>query len=467
MTTEPTATPAKAKRPLSPFLVLGIVGVVVTALSFTGGLLLHPGASNPDANPTAEVRPVPAEPVGAQVVRTCSVGKALGARALDNETAIVIDSETGNRLLADNADDAVPMGSVMKLVTATVALDVLGPDGRLTTRVVDGSTAGTVIVVAGGDPTLRAGGSSVYPGAASISELASQTVSAYQQKHPDSPTITRVLVDLSMFPKDDAWHSTWPQSERTIGYQPLIVPFMVDGDRANPGLQTSPRSTDPAGRAAAAFVAALQQAGNGDGDVTVDYQSAPSNARELASVQSAPVSKLISQMLLNSDNTLAEFLMRAASVQAGFNGGTDSIQQVVLSSLNKHGADMTGGNFVDGSGESKKDVIPPRAMVELVSQIFQGDPQLAMIGDDLPVAGQSGTLASRFTGKASSARGHVQAKTGWINGVYALAGQIETKGNGRLFFVVVARGKVTSSAMPAIDNLVAGMYSCGTNLASY
>jgi D-alanyl-D-alanine carboxypeptidase/D-alanyl-D-alanine-endopeptidase (penicillin-binding protein 4) len=386
--------------------------------------------------------------------------------ALGTQTVVVFDA-SGNPLLTNNADDPIPMGSVMKVLTATVALDILGEDGRLITRVVDGSTEGTVIVVGGGDPTLRAGATSVYAGSASIAELASETVTSYQAEHPESPTITRVVIDLSMFPIDDAWHPSWPESERTIGYQPRIVPFMVDGDRAKPSQQTSPRSTDPAGRAADAFVSALQQAGNGDDDVEIDYESAPSNAAELASVSSAPVSQLIPQMLLYSDNTLAEFLMRASSVSAGLDGGSDSIQQLVLSSLVKHGVDMTGGTFVDGSGESASNLIPPRAMIELVQQIFQGDEKLAAIVDALPVAGQSGTLASRFVGDAEVAREHVVAKTGWIYGVYSLAGQIDTELDGRLFFVVVARGTVDATAIPAIDELVARIYSCGTNLASF
>lgn len=466
MSTENADSSPAPRRSLNPFVVLGIVGVLVGGASFGAGYLLEAGAQTPVAEPTAVARPVPAELAEASGVRTCSVGKASAHRALGKQTVVVFD-ESGNRLLVDNADEAIPMGSVMKVITAAVALDILGKKGRFTTRVVDGSTAGTVIVIGGGDPTLRAGGTSIYSGAPSIAELASKTVSAYQAKYPESPTITRVLIDLSMFPADDAWHSSWPESERTIGYQPRIVPFMVDGDRANPGVQTSPRSTDPALKAANVFVSALQQAGNGAGVVEIDFQSAPGNAKELASVQSAPVSTLIPQMLLYSDNTLAEFLMRASSVSAGFDGGSDSIQQLVLSSLNKHGVDMTGGTFVDGSGESNMDLIPPLAMVELVNQVFQGDEKLASIADALPVAGRSGSLASRFVGGAEKARGRVSAKTGWINGVYSLAGQISTKRDGRLYFVVVARGKVDASAIPAIDNLVAGIYSCGTNLAPF
>jgi D-alanyl-D-alanine carboxypeptidase/D-alanyl-D-alanine-endopeptidase (penicillin-binding protein 4) len=172
-------------------------------------------------------------------------------------------------------------------------------------------------------------------------------------------------------------------------------------------------------------------------------------------------------MLLNSDNALAEFLMRASSVKAGFDGSADSIQQLVLGSLNAIGVDLTGGTLIDGSGQSAKNLLPPRAVVELVTQIFEGDKLLAAIGKALPIAGTSGTLAARFTGSAAVARGQVQAKTGWIDGVYALAGRIDTKRGGRTYFVVVARGKVDSNAKAAIDNVVAGMYSCGTNLASF
>jgi D-alanyl-D-alanine carboxypeptidase/D-alanyl-D-alanine-endopeptidase (penicillin-binding protein 4) len=77
-------------------------------------------------------------------------------------------------------------------------------------------------------------------------------------------------------------------------------------------------------------------------------------------------------------------------------------------------------------------------------------------------------LASRFTGKAAAAQTHVTAKTGWIEGVYALAGRIDSIDGTPLDFVVVASGEgLTSTSMEAIDILVNGFYGCGNNLASY
>jgi D-alanyl-D-alanine carboxypeptidase/D-alanyl-D-alanine-endopeptidase (penicillin-binding protein 4) len=83
------------------------------------------------------------------------------------------------------------------------------------------------------------------------------------------------------------------------------------------------------------------------------------------------------------------------------------------------------------------------------------------------VAGKSGTLASRFVAPNAAARGAVVAKTGWINGVYSLAGRITAADGTPLIAIVVARGAVTSTAMPAIDGVFSAGYTCGNNLASY
>jgi D-alanyl-D-alanine carboxypeptidase/D-alanyl-D-alanine-endopeptidase (penicillin-binding protein 4) len=129
--------------------------------------------------------------------------------------------------------------------------------------------------------------------------------------------------------------------------------------------------------------------------------------------------------------------------------------------------DLSDGTFIDGSGESPNIRINPGAMAKLLDTIFSDAGDLALIAGSLPVAGESGTLSSRFDGDAKVARGHVTAKTGWINGVYALAGKIDAADGSTLIAVVVASGEVGESAKAAIDNVFAAAYTCGNNLASY
>lgn len=51
--------------------------------------------------------------------------------------------------------------------------------------------------------------------------------------------------------------------------------------------------------------------------------------------------------------------------------------------------------------------------------------------------------------------------------MYALAGQITAADGTKLMAIVVAQGSVKENAKAAIDNVFAGAYTCGNNLASY
>ncbi len=65
----------------------------------------------------------------------------------------VVDLKTGNTLYSRNADRLFLPASNMKLFTAALALERLGPDYRMTTRLVR-ATSGDLILVGGGDPSL-------------------------------------------------------------------------------------------------------------------------------------------------------------------------------------------------------------------------------------------------------------------------------------------------------------------------
>lgn len=450
------------------YIVLGLVAAIVTAGAFAGGFFLTSG-NGPSAVATDTARVVPDTISDAFPVRTCSIADALSSADLGTPMAYITNSDTGQVLYTSDNIAPVAMGSVMEVVTAVVALETLGADARLTTSVVEGSSPGSVILVGGGDPTLSVGNGTIYSGAPTLTDLAEQTVARYFDQNPDAGPIDHVIVDLSLFPIEDAWDPSWPKSDRTDGYQPLIVPLMVDGDRSSPKKVISGRSKDPAGKAVQAFIAALEKAGGTDGvnDVTVTYGSAPSNASVLATVASQPVSKLIKQMLSYEDNTLAEFLLRAASLKLDHGGTAASLQQTVVNTMSKFDIDFSGGTFVDGSGESPNNRIDPSAMAQLIHTALSDDGDMSVIRENLAIAGQSGSLAKRFGGSAKSAKGHVIGIPGRSSGVSTLAGQIESADGTKLIAIVVAQTKAKDAAKAAIDAVFAGAYGCGNNLASY
>ncbi len=217
------------------------------------------------------------------------------------------------------------------------------------------------MLVGRGDPTLSQGGASVYSGAPQLSDLAAQTVANYDARHPVDVPITNVVLDASYWNPADKWDPSWKRSEQTIGYHSEVTALMVDGDRANPAKATSPRSTDPIGRAGAAFVGALAAADTGDvvGSLTTTSGSALAGAALLGEVKSQPVSTLIAQMLPQSDNTLAEMLARIVSKESGFNGSAASLQQAIPSALSSgYGVDISTMVIRDGSGLSRSQRSP-------------------------------------------------------------------------------------------------------------
>ncbi|WP_248283288.1 D-alanyl-D-alanine carboxypeptidase/D-alanyl-D-alanine endopeptidase [Cryobacterium arcticum] len=450
------------------FVLLG--SGAVWAGAATGGLDPKPVAAVPSETETPmptptpttpELRPAPAVATVASPLRTCSVADLAADSRLGDFQAQVVNADTGEILFDRGGTTASRAASVMKVLTSAAALSVLGPDYRATTTVVAGSEPGQVVLVGGGDLTLSStptGDDSFYGGAAHLDALAEQARTAM-----GNTAITSVVLDSSYF-GDPGWEPSWDRKEQTDGYMPLITALQVDGDRDNPYNSTSARSDDPVARAGAAFADEL------GGDVSVTVGTAPEGAEQLASVESQPVSILIQQSLIVSDNALAEMLARLVAVKSGTGNTFEAIQPAVLAGLETYGIDTTGILITDGSGLSDNNAIPPAYLTQLFRQIDAREGNLGVIFDGLPVAGgDSGSLSysDRFTGDNADADGAVFAKTGWIDTGYTLAGIINAQDGSTLTFAVYALGDVGDNAKQAIDTITTGFFRCGNNLANY
>ncbi len=422
--------------------------------------------STPAPRPTPSVSPTPSR------VRTCSVAAAAADPRLMALTGSVVRSDTGEALWDHGAATPATTASTLKLLIASAAVSVLQPDYQIATDVVDGRAPGTIVLVGHGDPTLSAlpsGQESVYTGAPKLSDLATQALAAYATNHPGVP-VTQVVLDASYWSSADRWTPDVKRSEQTQGYQSETTALQVDGDRANATAETSARSTDPIGRAGAAFIAALKSAdthGLVGATVTTSLGSALPNAVPLAEVKSQPLRTLITQMLLPSDNTLGEMLARIVSKVAGFDGSAASLQKAIPGALSVFGIAPTGLAIIDGSGESANNQVPPATMTALLRQIQAGNLHLDVVRAGLSVAGQTGSLARRFNGANAIARGHVAGKTGWIDTEYSLAGTVTAADGSVLEFTFYAIGPgISSTAKIALDTLTSAVFSCGDNLSN-
>ncbi len=123
-----------------------------------------------------------------------------------------------------------------------------------------------------------------------------------------------------------------------------------------------------------------------------------------------------------SENLHAELMLHRLGVavvgEGSAAGGARVVRQFLLN------AGLRGDEFVfyDGSGLSGHDLVTPRATVKLL-QFAGTQPWFAAWRASLPVAGEDGTLAGRFTN--SPVRAHLFAKTGTLGESRALAGYLE------------------------------------------
>jgi serine-type D-Ala-D-Ala carboxypeptidase/endopeptidase (penicillin-binding protein 4) len=427
-------------------------------------------AAEPEPSPTPTVEPLRDLPDGeltASRLRTCSIAALAADPRLMTLEAQVVRVDTGEVLFDRAGDTPARTASVLKLLTAAAALATMGPDFQITTSVLQGSAPGSIVLVGRGDATLSAlppGSESVYRGAPKLADLAAATLAAYT-----GPEITNIVLDASYWSTGDKWDSSWKRSEQTQGYHSEVTALQIDGDRENPARQDSPRSTDPVGRAGVLFLNALRDAdteGEVADDVTFTVGTAVSSTT-LAEVKSQPLRALIPYMLLVSDNTLAEMLARITSKQGASNGSAASLQQVIPSALSEYDIPATGLTIRDGSGLSDLNAVPPSTVVKLLIAMQLGGPNLDVMASGLPVAGQTGTLSGRFTGANAVARGHVSAKTGWIDTSYSLAGIVRAA-DGQIFafaFYAIGDG-IQSNARAALDTLTTGVFNCGDNLSN-
>jgi len=405
------------------------------------------GEPGPVLSGDAGSEPVPDPDLLAAALAPELTDPRLGGRVI----GLIVDPATGTPLFASDPDRLVVPASTAKLTTALAVELAVPPELRLPTRVVRGQAPGQVVLVGGGDVTLSSDAEgNRYAGAATMAELAAQVATAA------GGPVQSVVVDAGLFGGPPTGPG-WGAGDAPSSYAAPITAVMVDAGRLAP-LDEGLRSGEPALAAGQALATELGVPG-----VPVTPGTAPVGAPMLGEVASAPVERLVEQMLAMSDNVLAEALARQVALATGQVASFDGAAAAVRTALTEAGFDLGDVVLVDGSGLSVDNRLTPRLLADILLRAVNdpAGPGRALLAG-LPVAGYDGTLGERF--ETSPAGGVVRAKTGTLDGVSALAGVVQTADGRLLVFALVADQVPIGGRYPAeaaLDEVATVLAGCG------
>lgn len=395
-----------------------------------------------------------------------AVDAALDEILAGTESCVVAGDAAGT-FVVRSPDTPLTPASTEKLLTATAALESLGPDFRFETRAVasgaprDGSVE-RLYLVGAGDPVLATPDYQAWVAGQAkrrddvttpLADLADAIVAAGVKRVPGG-----IVADESRY-EALRYVPSWRDSYRTEGeVGPLGALTVNDGFSQYRG-RTVP-APDPATLAADQLAALLEERG-----VTVGPSTngrAPADATGIASVHSAPLSEVVASMLRSSDNYTAELLTRELAVHAGTQPGTTEAGAAATEAeLERIGVSAAGIEMRDGSGLDRADAATCRALDGVLMHARSGS-RTAAVDQGLAVAGRTGTLAERFAGTPLAAR--LRAKTGTLNGVTGLAGVID--GPRPIVFSMIANGAFGQGQGFALQQQVAGALDAFTGAAA-
>jgi D-alanyl-D-alanine carboxypeptidase/D-alanyl-D-alanine-endopeptidase (penicillin-binding protein 4) len=342
---------------------------------------------------------------------------------------IAID-EKGNELVAQNADKPFVPASVAKVVTAWLAMEVLGPDYRFETSFY--LSADRVLYIrGGGDPFL-------------ISEELAQLGPALVAAIGKQP-LRGIVLDASYYPSDiripgiedtdeayDALNSALAVNFNTIHavrkgktvrsaeQQTPITPLAISQFRAR-GPQGRSRislTQDPAVglQYAGELIAAFIERAGGSVKGKISTGIVPEGlAPVYVHRQSRALSEVLSGLLIGSNNYIAnQVFLEIGGRRLGGPVSLDKSLKVANEILAKHGL-AEAIHLEEGSGISRGNRFTARGLAQLLT-LFQPHEKLLRSGE-----------GARF-------------KTGTFSGVRTLAGYADTTTHGRVRFVISLAG---------------------------
>ena len=354
---------------------------------------------------------VPAGAVLSAASIPAAFNELLKIPALSNPAMILIDEKTGEVVYERNSYSQRKPASVMKILSATSALEYLDPQSSFQTDIYLGSEPKTLVIQGSLDPWISLSDTVAKKmHRTSLPRLAFNSMTALKAANHGS--LKNIKVMYSGIYSQDAANLKAFWAKR--GFRPTMKSV---GTASLDSMKSDP---------------------------------------VLTSI-SPSIAEILDFTLLWSDNLLAERLARLASKAAGHGLNDQGVAITFAELLSKFDIDASKLVIVDASGLSKENRITAQIIGQLLLKTRK-DEKFSLLYKSLPVSGISGTLKDRFIKTAPNAVGLVHAKTGTLNGTVTLAGYVEA-GDREYVFVTLADEirngtRAENSARAAIDRLL-------------
>lgn len=383
------------------------------------------------------------------------LASALGAwTSANTQTSAAVwrlDPSGPVEVLAYKPDTPRRPASTMKIVTAATALLALTPSFRFETRLYAGVNAtqtgpvltGPVYLKGYGDPTLATPQYArryLHGYGGNIGKLGTPLRAAGVR------TITGPLVvDETIF-DGIRGGPTWPARYATE-CQPL------SGLAVNQGYLGDQRGRyvkNPA-RAAGNRVRIAWKSLGITHRGTVRTGTTPQRGRLLATATSPPLRVITGLMLPDSDNYLAEMLVKNVGAYTRGAGSTAAGTAAARSILGGKGLLGPGDRLVDGSGLARENRLTASTLAGILAAADAEPSWGSTLVGSLPHGGE-GTLKRRLRDPA--VRRRVHAKTGYISGTSTLAGIVESRSGRRYAFAIMMNQGSITGAKATQDRIV-------------
>ncbi|MCM4076169.1 D-alanyl-D-alanine carboxypeptidase/D-alanyl-D-alanine endopeptidase [Paractinoplanes hotanensis] len=429
---------------------------------------------------------------------------------------VVADAGTGATLLDRGGARRLLPASNAKLFTSAAALAILGPGHRFATEARalgvrwDASLAGDLYLRGEGDPALTPAGldalardvaasglrevtgdlvaddtsfdsqrlglewawdDEAFSGAAPVSALTmapdknylAGTVNVKVAPAPVDRRPARVSVSphskqLTVVNQAITAHGITPVSvTRGHGTDVLTVTGAIP--KGTPAVVEPVTVRDATALTADVFRQALRRHGVRVKGRIVTGRAAPAEAVTLARHLGPPLRDLVAPLLKLSNNGMSELLVKAIGRKAAGVGSWPAGTNAVAAYLGRLGVDTTTMRQVDGSGLSRRNLVPPGAFARFLVAV-RAEPWFPVWFAALPVAGHpdrmtGGTLRNRMRGTVAA--GTVRAKTGTLTGASALSGYVTTPGHRPLVFSAIVNNQLSPSVTPVLDRIAVAL----------